>query len=229
MPKTSKLYQFINYRMRVTLHDSRQFVGKFMAFDKHMNLVLGDCEEFRKIIPKGKKGEEKEEKRTLGLIILRGESIVSMNVEGPPPAEDSRLKTLQKEGFQPLGIAKAAARGITIPASLSSAPMHGLGAPLPNLGAPAPNLMAPQLGRPPMGVNVPPPPHGFMRPPMQGMPFPPPPMMGGPFAPPPMMGGQLPPPHFGRGMPPMPPQFRGGPPMNFPPTQQPPPSGGNMQ
>jgi small nuclear ribonucleoprotein (snRNP)-like protein len=32
-------------------------IGKFMAFDKLMNLIIGDAEEFRKVISKAKKEE----------------------------------------------------------------------------------------------------------------------------------------------------------------------------
>lgn len=90
------MLSLINWRLKVTINDGRALTGQMLAFDRHMNLVLADCEEFRRVRPKKKAGEEtapeQEMKRTLGLVILRGETVVSISVEGPPPVVDDDKK-----------------------------------------------------------------------------------------------------------------------------------------
>ena len=90
------MLSLINWRLKVTINDGRALTGQMLAFDRHMNLVLAECEEFRRVRPKRKAGEEpaaeQEVKRTLGLVILRGETVVSLSVEGPPPVVDEDKK-----------------------------------------------------------------------------------------------------------------------------------------
>jgi small nuclear ribonucleoprotein B and B' len=173
--------------MRISLNDGRTMTGQMLAFDKHMNLVLADTEEFRRVKRKqAKQGApgaatqtiETEEKRTLGLIILRGAQIISLAAESPPPADPSaRLGKSQPGGISSAlsagpGLAKPAGRGIA-PPSLAG-PAAGVGGhappPFPNFpGAP---------GFPGAGRGGPPPP-GF-----PGGNFPPPGSGGFPGAPP---------------------------------------------
>ena len=109
MSQTGKMLQYINYRMRVTVTDGRQIVGRFMAFDKHLNVVLGDAEEFRQLPPKkGVPDVDREVRRALGLIILRGDEVVGMVVEGPPPKDEARM--VKAAGLVPgPGVGRAAA------------------------------------------------------------------------------------------------------------------------
>jgi small nuclear ribonucleoprotein B and B' len=40
----SRFLQWIDHRVRVTIHDGRMLVGTYIAYDKHMNLVLADTD-----------------------------------------------------------------------------------------------------------------------------------------------------------------------------------------
>ena len=163
--RQSKMLAFINARVRVTIVDGRHIVGRFLAFDRHMNLVLADAEEFRRL--KKKKTSDtthnfdnngEDVRRVLGFVLLRGEEVVSLAVEGPPV----RVKKIKPQaadggGGIPLGagVARPAGRG---------APMPGM---MPSSGAAAAVGQQP-AGGPPPGMMMPPP--GFrpgMGPPTQ--------------------------------------------------------------
>ncbi|KAJ5175298.1 uncharacterized protein N7482_001175 [Penicillium canariense] len=132
----NKQGKMINYRMRVTLNDGRQMTGQMLAFDKHMNLVLADTEEFRRTKRKSKPAAgpsntplvEAEEKRTLGLTIVRGTQVVSCSVDGPPPADPSARLGAAGPGVAGAAATLAAGPGISKPA--------GRGLPI-GLGGPA--------------------------------------------------------------------------------------------
>jgi small nuclear ribonucleoprotein B and B' len=47
----------VNYRLKVTINDGRYLIGQMLAYDKHMNLVLAECEEFR-LVRKKQKGQK---------------------------------------------------------------------------------------------------------------------------------------------------------------------------
>ncbi|KAM3188156.1 hypothetical protein ACTXT7_000820 [Hymenolepis weldensis] len=163
--KNAKISTHLNYRIRCTLQDDRQLVGTFKAFDRHMNLILCDCDEFRTVKNKNNK-QPRQEKRSLGLVLLRGEHIVSMNVDGPPPPEDSArvplpgagmgLSAAAMMGVPPPGMGRPVGRSMPLvtpsapavppppPSGLAAGPTAWAG-----VGVPNPALMQPRAGMPP--------------------------------------------------------------------------------
>lgn len=117
------MLELINYRLKLTLQDGRIFIGQMIAFDRHMNLVMADCEEYRYSKPK-KGAEPVEEKRSLGLIVLRGNTIVSVSIEAKPPVGDSmnRKAAAMPQMMQNMpGMSRPGGRGI--PPNMPPPPM----------------------------------------------------------------------------------------------------------
>ena len=154
--RQSKFLMWINYRIRVTIQDSRVLIGTFLAFDKHMNLVLADTEEYSRY-----KKNDKERKRSLGLVLLRGDNIISLSAESPPSQNAKRFSDVTHTGIgssQPIGRGEpilsqsqpgigSIGRGVGIP----SMPMIPINSAEVNNGV-RPPMVAPPNIKPPMGA-----------------------------------------------------------------------------
>lgn len=106
-----------------------------------MNLVLADAEEFRRSKKKPGKAApgtaqsiiETEERRTIGLMIIRGANVISLSVDGPPPADPAARLGPNNTGGTTTA-AMTAGRGISgpigrgMPAGLTGPPT-GMGGP----------------------------------------------------------------------------------------------------
>ena len=125
---------------------------------QHMNLVLADTEEFRRTRRRGKAAPgaaqtvtETEERRAIGLTIIRGAHVISLSVDGPPPADPAARLGAASGGATTAatlaagpGVARPAGRGL--PVGLTG-PAAGVGGPGPGFGGGFPG--GPGFGGPP--------------------------------------------------------------------------------
>lgn len=69
------MISLLQCRIRVTLDDDSTMVGRLLSYDGHQNLILSDAERERA----SKKDATKVLRETVGLIFIRGKSVVSIS------------------------------------------------------------------------------------------------------------------------------------------------------
>lgn len=68
---------YLQRTLTVSLTDGRLLVGRLVAFDKHMNMVLNQTREY----PKNASPQGDDNRRSVGLVMLRGEHVVNVTAE----------------------------------------------------------------------------------------------------------------------------------------------------
>ena len=77
-----KLKQLLGARVVVSLNEARSFRGQMIGYDKHLNVVLKECEECRII-----DGQMRTEPR--GLVVLRGVNVETIGADRAPASRSS--------------------------------------------------------------------------------------------------------------------------------------------
>ncbi|XP_028157879.1 N-alpha-acetyltransferase 38-B, NatC auxiliary subunit [Ostrinia furnacalis] len=78
----TKLRKWLNMNFRIEMTDGRVLIGVFLCTDRDANVILGACSEYLK----GNEGEA-EEPRVLGLVMVPGRHIVSIQIDDTAPPQ----------------------------------------------------------------------------------------------------------------------------------------------
>ncbi|GIY60711.1 n-alpha-acetyltransferase 38-A, NatC auxiliary subunit [Caerostris extrusa] len=76
-PLRQRLESWLNKNMRIKMVDGRILIGIFLCTDKDRNVILGSCAEYLQM----DSDESVEEPRVLGLAMVPGHHIVSIEVD----------------------------------------------------------------------------------------------------------------------------------------------------
>ncbi|XP_072948709.1 N-alpha-acetyltransferase 38-B, NatC auxiliary subunit [Epargyreus clarus] len=72
----AKLRKWLNMNFRIEMTDGRVLIGVFLCTDRDANVILGACSEYLK-----NTDGEMEEPRVLGLVMVPGRHIVSIQID----------------------------------------------------------------------------------------------------------------------------------------------------
>ncbi|XP_041981530.1 N-alpha-acetyltransferase 38, NatC auxiliary subunit [Aricia agestis] len=72
----TKLRKWLNMNFRIEMTDGRVLIGVFLCTDRDANVILGACSEYLK-----NSDGETEEPRVLGLVMVPGRHIVSIQLD----------------------------------------------------------------------------------------------------------------------------------------------------
>lgn len=82
MQPINLIFRYLQNRARIavwlTENTTMRIEGHIIGFDEYMNLVLDDAHE----VSKAKDGSEKEKRKAVGRILLKGENIVLIQTAG---------------------------------------------------------------------------------------------------------------------------------------------------
>ncbi|XP_071840573.1 N-alpha-acetyltransferase 38, NatC auxiliary subunit-like isoform X2 [Apostichopus japonicus] len=70
---------WLNRFMRIKMTDGRILVGAFVCTDRDRNIILGSCDEY----VNAQDLDDKEEPRVLGLAMVPGQHILSIEIDDP--------------------------------------------------------------------------------------------------------------------------------------------------
>lgn len=83
---------YIGCRITVVATDGVRYTGSLMAFDREMNLILGDAESERHLKPLKGSTSPRLERHAMGCLMIRGHLVESLNMKSGVTV--SRQRTL---------------------------------------------------------------------------------------------------------------------------------------
>ncbi|XP_059143325.1 N-alpha-acetyltransferase 38, NatC auxiliary subunit-like [Physella acuta] len=80
-----RLELWLNKSMRIKMTDGRTLIGTFLCTDCDCNIIMGSCEEYLK----SPDSEPREDPRILGLAMIPGKHVVSIEIDESLPVDEN--------------------------------------------------------------------------------------------------------------------------------------------